>query len=221
MLPLWDDTLRRRAPVATVTLLAVNAAVFFHEAQLAMAGQLTPFVWAHALVPQRLLAHWADGAQWLTVLTHMFLHGSLGHLLGNAWFLWIFGRSVEDRIGTVRFVLLYFTAGVAAAALQVLFTPDAAGPMLGASGAISGVLGAYLVLLPAAWITTLVPWIVPIIPVPAVVFLVLWFVLQAFNGFGTLFAREPGGGVAWWAHAGGFLAGASLTLQARGARRRR
>jgi len=215
MLPLWDDTLRRRPPVATATLLAVNAAVFFHEAQLAMAGRLTPFIWAHALVPQRLLAGWADGGQWLTVLTHMFLHGSLGHLLGNCWFLWIFGRSVEDRLGTLRFVLFYFTAGVAAAGLQVLFTPDAAGPMLGASGAISGVLGAYLVLLPAAWIMTLVPWIVPILPVPAVVFLVLWFVIQAFNGFGTLFGPQPGGGVAWWAHAGGFLTGAALTLGAR------
>jgi rhomboid family protein len=221
MLPLWDNTPRRRAPVATAALLAANAAVFVHEAQLALAGRLMPFIQAHALVPRRLVAGWADGAQWLTVLTHMFLHGSVAHVLGNCWFLWIFGRSVEDRLGTLRFVLLYFAAGVAAAALQVAFTPDAAAPMLGASGAISGVLGAYLVLLPAAWIMTLVPWIVPILPVPAVVFLVLWFVIQAFNGFGTLFDQSAGGGVAWWAHAGGFLAGAVLTLAAGRGRPRR
>jgi rhomboid family protein len=190
--------------------------VFLYEVQLALAGRLTPFVLRHALVPHRLLAGGHDGAQWLTLLTHMFLHAGLLHVLGNCWFLWIFGRPVEDRLGGLKFLLLYVPAGVAAAALQIAFSPGSTTPMLGASGAISGVLGAYLVLFPGGWIAALVPWIVPILPVPAVVFLVLWFVLQAFAGFGSLHAgAAAAGGVAWWAHVGGFAAGAALTLQAR------
>ena len=217
MLPLWDANPPRRTPVMTVALITINTAVFVYQVRLALAGRVEPFVLEHALVPRRLLAGWADGAQWLTVLTHLFLHGGLAHLLGNCWFLWIFGRGVEGRLGPFRFLGFYLLAGVAAAALQVGFTPDSPVPMLGASGAISGVLGAYLLLFPMAWIYTLVPWIVPIVPVPALVFLALWFVLQAFNGFGSL----PGGGVAWWAHVGGFVTGAWLALAAGGRRRTR
>lgn len=215
MLPLWDANPPKRAPVMTVTLILVNLAVFAYEVQLAMAGRMGPFVFAHALVPGRLLAGWDDGAQWLTVLTHMFLHGGLAHVLGNGWFLWVFGRKVEDRLGSGGFLLLYLLAGVAAAALQVLVAPYSPLPMIGASGAISGVLGAYLILFPTAWIYTLVPWIVPIVPVPAFLFLVLWFVVQAFSGFGALLDSRGGGGVAWWAHAGGFAAGMGLLLLAR------
>lgn len=210
MLPLWDTQPHRRMPVITVALLAANVAVFWHEAQLATAGRLLPYLMQHALVPRRLLAHPAAAAQWPTLFTHLFLHGGFAHLLGNGWFLWVFGRTVEDRLGPLRFLALYFAAGLAAAALQVAVTPGSAAPMLGASGAISGVLGAYLLLFPGAWITTLVPWIVPIVPVPAFVFLALWFVIQAFNGVGSLAAGGTGGGVAWWAHAGGFLAGLGL-----------
>ena len=199
----------------TVTLIVVNVAVFAYEVHLAIAGRMGPFVFEHALVPRRWLANWAEGGQWLTIVTHMFLHGGFAHLLGNGWFLWVFGRSVEDRLGAGRFLLLYLLAGVAAAALQMLAAPDSPLPMIGASGAISGVLGAYLVLFPTAWIYALVPWIVPIVPIPALVFLVLWFVVQAFNGFGALLDSRLGGGVAWWAHAGGFAAGMGLLLLAR------
>jgi membrane associated rhomboid family serine protease len=221
MLPLWDANPHRRAPVMTVTLILVNLAVFAYEVRLAMAGRMGPFVLEYALVPRRLLAGGDEGAQWLTVLTHMFLHGGFAHVLGNGWFLWVFGRSVEDRLGPAGFLLLYLLAGVAAAALQVLATPYSPLPMIGASGAISGVLGAYLILFPTAWIYTLVPWIVPIVPVPAFLFLVLWFVVQAFNGFGALLDSRLGGGVAWWAHAGGFVAGMGLLLLARNQARRR
>ncbi len=214
MLPLWDAQPPRRAPVMTGVLIALNAVVFFHEAQLAAAGRAAPFLVAHALVPARFLAHADAGAQWLTLLTHMFLHGGVAHLLGNCWFLWVFGRRVEDRLGSPRFLLHYLLAGFAAAGLQLAVTPDSPAPMLGASGAISGVLGAYLLLFPTAWIYTLVPWIVPIVPVPAVVFLVLWFVVQAFNGLGSMLDGGAGGGVAWWAHAGGFVAGMGLLMLA-------
>ena len=171
MLPLWDANPPKRAPVMTVTLILVNIAVFAYEVQLAMGGRMGPFVLEHALVPGRLLAGWDDGVQWLTVLTHMFLHGGFAHMLGNCWFLWVFGRNVEDRLGSGGFLLLYLLAGAAAAALQVLVAPSSPLPMIGASGAIPGVLGAYLILFPTAWIYTLVPWIVPIVPVPAFLFL--------------------------------------------------
>jgi membrane associated rhomboid family serine protease len=209
MLPLWDDNPHRRAPVMTLALILAIAAIFTYQVRLAMAGRIEPFVMEHALVPRRLLGEWDQGAQWLTLLSHMFLHGGLAHVLGNCWFLWIFGRNVEDRLGSVRFLFFFLLSGLTAAAVQVMISPDSSLPMIGASGAISGVLGAYLILFPTAWIYTLVPWIVPIVPVPAFVFLVLWFVVQAFNGFGALFGSGSSG-VAWWAHAGGFVAGIGL-----------
>jgi membrane associated rhomboid family serine protease len=215
MLPLWDANPHRRPPVMTVLLIAANLIVFGFEAWLMFTKQADSFIMEHALVPRRMLAHWTDGAQWLTVLTHMFLHGGVVHVLGNCWFLWVFGKNVEDRLGSFSFLVFYLLSGLAAATLQVIVTPDSAVPMIGASGAISGVLGAYLLLFPTAWILTLVPWIVPIVPVPAFVFLVLWFVIQAFNGFGSLVDGRSGGGVAWWAHAGGFAAGMVLLAMAK------
>ena len=217
MLPLWDTNPSRRAPVMTLALILANAAVFAYTVHLAMAGRAGPFLAAHALVPRQLFAEWDRAAPWLTFLTYQFLHAGLGHLVGNCWFLWVFGRNVEDRLGPARFLGLYLLSGVAAAAVQVAVSGDSPLPMMGASGAISGVLGAYLVLFPGAWIYTLVPWIVPILPVPAFVFLALWFVAQAFNGFGALLGGASGG-VAWWAHVGGFLAGIGLLVLAPRAR---
>jgi membrane associated rhomboid family serine protease len=209
MLPLWDANPPRRAPVMTLALILVNAAVFAYTVELATEGRAGLFVRTYALVPRRLLADWAQGAPWLTLLTYQFLHGGLGHVLGNCWFLWVFGGNVEDRLGRWRFLVLYLLSGVAAAAVQVMASADSPWPVMGASGAISGVLGANLVLFPGAWIYTLVPWIVPILPVPAFVFLALWFVVQAFSGFGALLGGAAGG-VAWWAHVGGFAAGIGL-----------
>jgi membrane associated rhomboid family serine protease len=191
-------------------IIMANLAVFVGEVWLMLTKQMDPFIRHYALVPRQLFTHWADGAQWLTLFTHMFLHGGVAHVLGNCWFLWIFGKNVEDRLGPLQFLIFYLLSGLAAAALQVIVDPGSSVPMLGASGAISGVLGAYLLLFPTAWIITLVPWIVPILPVPAFIFLVLWFVIQAFNGVGSLLESGSSGGVAWWAHAGGFLAGMGL-----------
>jgi len=215
MLPLWDNAPRRGAAVVTRGLIAINLAVFIYESVLAMrGGQVLPsFLLEHALVPQRLFDGLADGRQWLSVLTSMFLHGSVAHVAGNCWFLWVFGKSVESRIGSVRYLLFYLLAGVGAAALQVALSLHSTLPMLGASGAISGVMGAYLVLFPKVWIFTLVPWVVPVVPLPAFVLLIVWFALQALNGVGSLVddavARS---GVAWWAHAGGFLTGLIMTI---------
>lgn len=218
MLPLWDDEPHRRRPVTTILLIAVNVAVFAYQMVLAFHSHrtLVLFVDDHALVARRLFGHLGDGRQWLTVLTSMFLHGGVAHVLGNCWFLWVFGNNIEDRLGSFRFLLFYLLCGFGAAALQVLVYPEASMPMLGASGAISGVLGAYLILFPLAWIYTLVPWFVPIVPLPAFLFLIVWFGIQALNGVGSLMSGEIArGGVAWWAHAGGFAAGVALILWAK------
>jgi len=215
MLPLWDDEPHRRAPVITTTLIAINLAVFAYEMVLAFHNSraLPLFIDQHALVSRRLVAHFTSGEQWLTVLSSMFLHGGAAHVLGNCWFLWVFGNNIEDRLGSFRFLLFYLMCGVGAAALQVVVYPEASMPMLGASGAISGVLGAYLILFPFAWVYTLVPWFVPIVPLPAFFFLIVWFGIQALNGVGSLMSGQVAhGGVAWWAHAGGFIAGIVLIL---------
>jgi membrane associated rhomboid family serine protease len=222
VLPLADTAKQKRTPVVTLFLVAVNFAVFAWQVWLFLAGGESAterFVMQHALVPQRLVGHWSEAALWQTLLTHMFLHGGIAHVLGNMWFLLIFGGNVEDRLGALRYLLFYIVAGLIAATAQFAIDPRAAVPMLGASGAISGVLGAYFILFPTAWVWTLVPWFVPIIPVPAVLFLVLWFVLQAFNGFGALIGAVTLGpdsaNVAWMAHAGGFVAGVVLIVVAR------
>ncbi|PTY08600.1 rhomboid family intramembrane serine protease [Opitutaceae bacterium EW11] len=217
MLPLWDDVPHRR-PVITSLLIAANLGVFGYEVMLAMESHrsLATFIQLHALVPARFFGQLDSGGQWLTVFTSMFLHGGVAHVLGNCWFLWVFGNNIEDRLGSFRYLFFYLLSGVAAAALQAAVYPQSTLPMLGASGAISGVLGAYLLLFPFALVYTLVPWIVPIIPVPAFLFLLVWFALQAFNGVGSLMSGEMGrGGVAWWAHAGGFLAGVAMILFAK------
>lgn len=217
MLPLADTAKQKRTPVVTGLLVAVNLAVFGWELWLGFAGSdrlLASFVSQHALVAKRLVTHPLDGSQWLTVLTHMFMHGGVMHVVGNMWFLWIFGGNVEDRLGPVKYLLFYLLAGVAAAGAQVIVDPMATVSMLGASGAISGVLGAYLILFPTAWVLALVPWIVPVVPVPAGLFLVAWFAFQMWSGLGAIGSGVEGG-VAWWAHAGGFIAGAGMMIWAK------
>lgn len=217
MLPLADTAKQKKPAVVTGLLIAANLAVFGWELWLGFAGSdrvLAGFVTEHALVAKRIVTHPIDGNQWLTVLTHMFMHGGVAHVLGNLWFLWIFGGNVEDRMGSAKYLLFYLLAGVAAAGAQVIVDPFATVPMIGASGAISGVLGAYLVLFPTAWVLALVPWIVPVLPVPAVLFLVAWFAFQMWSGLGSIGSGVEGG-VAWWAHAGGFIAGAGMVVWAR------
>ena len=149
------------------------------------------------------------GATWLTPLSSMFLHGSWFHLIGNMWFLWLFGNNIEDSMGRTRFVLFYLLSGLGAAATQTLLSPSSAVPMVGASGAISGVMGAYVILYPTVQVHMLVVLVVFItrIVVPAYLMLGYWFLLQLVQGTATLGST---GGVAFWAHVGGFIAGAGL-----------
>ena len=160
----------------------------------------------------------------LTIFTSMFLHGGLLHIGGNMLYLWIFGDNIEDTLGHLRFLVFYLSAGVAAAAAQVLFNPASPVPMVGASGAVSGVLAGYLLLFPQASILTLITFgfFVRFVQVPAVIVLGFWIVVQFVNGFVTFGARGgEGGGVAWFAHIGGFVAGLVLLflLRRRGSRR--
>jgi membrane associated rhomboid family serine protease len=150
----------------------------------------------------------------VTVLTSMFMHGGFLHAAGNLWFLHIFGDNVEDNFGPARFALFYLLAGAAAAATQVAVSPGSAVPMVGASGAIAGVLAAYLVLFPRARVVTLLPLFIFLewFELPAVLFIALWFFVQFFEGVGSLGRGALGGGVAYWAHIGGFLAGLAMVF---------
>lgn len=150
-------------------------------------------------------------AIWLTLLTSMFMHGGIMHILGNMWYLWIFGDNIEGRLGKIGFLLFYVFSGLVAAFAQIVTDPTSVIPMVGASGAISGVLGAYLILYPFGRVLTLIPlpFIFSTVELPAIVLLGVWFALQFFGGISQSVA---GGGIAYWAHAGGFLAGAAIAL---------
>ncbi len=208
MLPLWDSHKLKRPGTATQVLVTLNLLVFGMEMILNFGNPalFDRLMGRFSLEPNAWWTHRQVLSAWIPVLTSMFLHGGLAHAAGNVWFLWIFGRSLEDHMGTFRFVLIYFLSGLGAAAAQTFTDLSSTVPMIGASGAISGVMGAYLVLLSGRWIVALIPWVVPVVPIPAVVFLVLWFGIQLFNGVGEL-RHEPEGGVAWWAHVGGFAVG--------------
>jgi rhomboid family protein len=203
MIPLRDTNPRVTFPVLNWTLVIVNLLVFLHEASLGDAGA-EHFILRWGLVPSEFSA--------TTLLTSMFLHGGLGHLLGNMWFLHIFGDNVEDRLGHVRYLVFYLACGLAAGLAQTASHPASVVPMIGASGAIAGVSGAYLLFFPRARILTLVPIIffVQLIEVPAVFFLAVWFGWQVLSGVATLGAPANAAGVAFWAHVGGFVAGMLL-----------
>ena len=209
MIPIRDNVPSRTAPLVTVALIAVNVLVFLHEQ--ALGPYLQRFVMAYGLVPARFV-YW-DGApldpvRFLPLFTSMFWHGGWLHLLGNMLYLWIFGDNIEDRLGHTRYLFFYLAAGVAAALTQVALNPASLVPTVGASGAIAGVLGAYLVTYPRARVTTFV--FIFFLDIPAVVWLVFWFGMQLFEGLGTLGMQAEAGGVAVWAHIGGFVAGVAF-----------
>ncbi|HEY2980952.1 MAG TPA: rhomboid family intramembrane serine protease [Anaerolineales bacterium] len=207
MFPLYDTARSRSFPVVNWSLIAVNVLVFLYELQLSASG-LQGFIKTWGLVPARLLAQ--PAAAWVTIFAAVFLHGGWFHILSNMWVLFIFGDNVEDRMGPGGYLVFYLLSGVAAGLLQAFVLPTSTQPMVGASGAIAGVLGAYLILFPGARVASLVPilFIFTIIEIPALVFLLFWFVTQLFSGLMSLNGASGGGsGIAWWAHVGGFLFG--------------
>lgn len=225
MLPLRDENPTELVPFVTVLIIVVNvmAWLFVQRAGAghaflnslcqwgAIPGEITGRLAAGATVPLGpRYACQVEGAGLVTVLTSMFLHGGWMHLIGNMWFLWVFGNNVEDSMGHVRFVVFYLLCGVLAAAAHIVSSPASAVPTVGASGAISGIMGAYLLLYPRVRVHTLLFFFifVRILLLPAWVLLLLWFGFQLLSG--TLAAGAAGGGVAFWAHVGGFVAGVAL-----------
>jgi len=214
VIPIRDTVPSRCLPVATLGLIAVNVLIFLQQRSLSPAMQ-ERLVFLFGLVPLRYTAPdlasqygVPPGDGW-PFLTHMFLHANWPHLIGNMWTLWIFGDNVEDRMGPVRFLLFYLLGGLAAAAAQLYAIPLASVPMVGASGAVAAVLGAYFLLYPTARVIALVPvFFYPLfVAVPAATYLLVWFLSQWWAGWLSSFAPTRGGGIAWWAHIGGFVFG--------------
>ncbi len=205
MIPLRDLLPSRTFPVVNTVFIVVNCLAFVFS-ELILGAARDPFIEQWGLVPLTLRLG-NDPQAFVTVVTSMFLHGGWMHVIGNMWFLYIFGDNVEDAMGHVRYPIFYLLCGAGAAAGQFLVDPSSKIPMIGASGAIAGVLGAYLSLYPRARIVTLIPIFVfiQIAQLPAFVVILLWFVLQVLQGLGAL--GMEGGGTAWWAHIGGFVVG--------------
>jgi membrane associated rhomboid family serine protease len=206
MFPLRDTVRARSFPAVNWTLLAGNVLIFILVSS-GGAARFDRLTQIYALIPAQLTP--ARPATWVTLVTSMFMHGSWFHLLSNMWTLYIFGDNVEDRMGSVRYLVFYLLAGLAAGLVQAAFDPTSTIPTVGASGAIAGVLGAYFLLFPRSRVITLIPlfflpWFVEI---PAVFFIGIWFLSQLSSGLMALGSAGAFGGIAWWAHVGGFLFG--------------
>lgn len=226
MIPLKDMTPRRSVPFATLLLIAVNVFVFIHQVALPPAA-LDAFIKTYGLIPAKIsmaLAgrHYTMEQALFPLFTCMFLHGGILHILGNMWFLWIFGGNVEDRFGSVPYLAFYLVCGIGSGISQVLFSWGSHIPSIGASGAISGVLGAYIVFFPRSRILTLVPLFIIFFlwRIPAIIFIGLWFAMQFLSGVVSL-GQANVGGVAWWAHVGGFLLGMLIAGLANPSKRER
>jgi membrane associated rhomboid family serine protease len=206
VIPLRDTIPSETVPFVNLTLIAANAACFFYE--LSLGSHLPRFIETFGLVPAHV--HLLGPVVGVTLVTSMFLHSGWLHLIGNMLFLYIFGDNVEDRLGHVRYLVFYLLSGAVAGLAQLYAAQDSSLPMIGASGAIAGVSGAYFLFFPTARVITLVPifFFVQIIEIPAVIFLLLWFFMQLFYGLATVAVQGGAvGGVAWWAHIGGFVFG--------------
>ncbi len=200
MIPLRDVIPSRTTPYITVTIIVLNTIAWFFELSMGE-RQLTEFLYFYGVVPAAF--------SWPTLITSMFLHGSWSHVIGNMWYLWIFGDNVEDRLGHGRFIVFYLLCGMAAAIGQIVMDPSSELPTIGASGAIAGVMGAYFVLYPQSRVLTLIPWIfIQIVEIPAIVLLGFWFLMQFLSaGAIAVTANTHGGGVAFAAHVAGFVVG--------------
>ncbi|HUA19199.1 MAG TPA: rhomboid family intramembrane serine protease [Bryobacteraceae bacterium] len=208
MIPLRSSEPHYTRATVTLAIIAANVAVFLYE--LSIQGTLgtyalNRFIELHGIVPAHL--------RYSSVFTSMFIHGGFLHIAGNMWFLWVFGRSVEDLLGHTRYLIFYLVCGVAAAFAHILLNPFSPVPTIGASGAIAGVMGGYLIKFPRAHVVTLVFIFIFIttVDIPAFVLLLYWFAMQFFNGVGSIgYSQASSGDVAWFAHVGGFLAGMAL-----------
>jgi membrane associated rhomboid family serine protease len=213
MIPISDELPTRRTPWVTYALIGANVIVFLFE--LMLGSGLNDFLMNWGAVPAYITRPLSYPLAPFTLITSMFLHGGWTHLIGNMLYLWIFGDNVEEMLGSILYTLFYLGAGIIAGLAQVFVAPNSLIPAVGASGAVAGVLAVYLVLFPTAPVRVLIPgyFLMRMARVPAIVVLGLWFVLQLFNGFLSLGAATMAtGGVAWFAHIGGFMAGLGVGL---------
>lgn len=217
MIPLRDNIPSKGIPFINYALIGANVLGYLLE--LSLGKNLHPFIHVFGMVPERVITiatqypamiHWAV----LPFLTSIFLHGGWLHLLGNMLFLYIFGDNVESALGHFRYLIFYLACGLVASLTHLALNPSSPVPTVGASGAIAGVLGAYFLLFPTARVVTIIPifFFIQIMEIPAFVFLGIWFVFQFLSGSAALFASQTSGGVAWWAHIGGFVAGGGYTI---------
>lgn len=222
MIPLRDTIPSHTFPIVNISLIVVNVLIFFLE--LSLGEHLEKFIYIFGVVPARVTSAFGGESTAPLVVaplfTSMFLHAGWFHLLGNMLFLWIFGDNVEDVMGHLRYLVFYVLCGLGATAVHIFFAPHSELPVVGASGAIAGVLGAYFLLFPHSRVLTLVPifFFFQVVELPALIFLGFWFVVQFFSGLLSIGVPSQGG-VAWWAHVGGFASGAILLYPFR--RRRR
>ncbi len=215
MIPLKDDIPSSGFPVVTLTIIAIN--IFIFVVQLSLGRNAPGFIAAFGATPYEI-SHFIDLPPYapfpivLTLLTSMFMHGGILHILGNMLYLWIFGDNVEDAMGSIKFLIFYLLCGIIAASTHIAIEPKSMVPMIGASGAISGVLGAYLLLYPRANIYTLITFLyfIKIVKLPSVIVLTIWIFFQLLSGSASIGTKAGHGGVAWFAHIGGFFAGLLL-----------
>ncbi len=207
MFPIKDTVRSRSFPIVNWAIIVVNLLIYLYESSLSSAG-LDHFLQTWALIPASIQLN--NPLTWYRFFTHIWLHASWFHVITNMWFLGIFGDNIEDRLGSIRYLVFYILGGLAAGALQFAFSPgNETIPALGASGAIAAVMGAYVIFYPRAKVVTFVPFLLFIwfVNIPAIFFLLLWFFIQLISGVGSLGMAGSLGGVAWFAHVGGFLFG--------------
>jgi membrane associated rhomboid family serine protease len=215
MIPVRDSIRSRSFPVVTILFILINTLVFIY--QIIAHGSLELLVLQYAAVPADITEALRNPAGsiriFITPVTSMFLHGGIFHILGNMLYLWIFGDNVEDRLGHVWFLIFYLVCGLVAVSVHIFLHSGSDVPLVGASGAIAGVLGAYLIMYPFARVQAVIPLIIffPVVRLPALVFLGGWFIIQLISGY-TSYSQDVTGGVAWSAHAGGFVAGVLWVL---------
>lgn len=207
MFPIRDHNPSHKIPLVTYILIALTSYIFFMEITSA---DIETFILQYALIPSQV--NFLDPVTLIPFISSIFLHGGWLHFLSNMWFLWIFGDNVEAALGHITYFLFYLIAGIAGGLLQYIFVPQSDIPMLGASGAIAGVLGGYFVLYPRHKIDTLIPFFgfFSRVQIPAAVMLMYWFAMQFFSGIGSI-SSISSGGVAFWAHVGGFVTGLLFT----------
>jgi len=211
MFPVKDDNPTSITPWVTYGIIILNVLVFGYEMSLSLNEEsLINFFDTYGLIPEKIIS----GENLFSLFTSMFIHGGFMHILGNMLYLYIFGNNIEDILGHKRFILFYFLCGMAASGLQISINPHSTVPNIGASGAIAGVLGAYLLTFPRAKVHTLIffGYFVRWIKLPALFVLGFWFIIQLFSGIGSLGMPADVGGIAFFAHIGGFVAGAFLVL---------